>query len=384
MKILIVSEKYYPQKNGVQCVTQYQAEGLAQLGHQVTVITSIRHSPVEHEWHNGVEIVRIDALTDFMLYFGDKSRYLELLKTYSKQVDVIMTVCIESWTTDWALQIIDELNCAKVMMIHGIHDFRWSTFKDRSLYGIVRKMWGDIRWRPFFTKNWGNIKKYNSIIQLHEEDFATIYFRKHGVNQQEILYNAVDDQFFETSKEKCNQIVNVGSYSPRKNQIACLKAFYMSDAKDWKLVLIGSSKNNYYEKVIECRSELEKKYGHRDVDIKVNISREETIEELKRSKIYLLTSISEMFPVSLLEGMASGCAWISTDVGINRYLPGGEICNTISKMAEKITALVVNNAWEELGRKGQCFASENCQKNEQVRKLENILLRAVEESKMEI
>ena len=53
-------------------------------------------------------------------------------------------------------------------------------------------------------------------------------------------------------------------------------------------------------------------------------------------------------------------------------------------MAEKITALVVNNAWEELGRKGQCFASENCQKNEQVRKLENILLRAVEESKMEI
>ena len=124
MKILIVSGQYYPQKNGVQNVTQYQAEGLVQRGHQVTVVTSIRHSSVEYEWHNGVEIVRIDAFTDFMLYFGDKRRYLQLLREYAKKVDVIMTVCIESWATDWVLPIVDELDCAKVMMIHGIHDFR--------------------------------------------------------------------------------------------------------------------------------------------------------------------------------------------------------------------------------------------------------------------
>ena len=40
MRILFSTFSYYPNKDGVQTVTQYQAEGLAKLGHNVTVITS--------------------------------------------------------------------------------------------------------------------------------------------------------------------------------------------------------------------------------------------------------------------------------------------------------------------------------------------------------
>lgn len=380
MKILIVSGQYYPQKNGVQNVTQYQAEGLVQRGHQVTVVTSIRHSSVEYEWHNGVEIVRIDAFTDFMLYFGDRRRYLQLLREYAKKVDVIMTVCIESWATDWVFPIVDELDCAKVMMIHGIHDFRWSTFKNRSWYGFARKIWGDIRWRPLFFKNWKQIKKYDKILQLHEEDFATQYFRKHGVKNQSVLYNAVDDEFFELCPEKENQIINVGTYSPGKNQLACLEAFYKTQVSNWKLILIGSTANDYYEKVVQYRAELEEMYGHKNVEIKVNISRAETIEEIKKSKIYLLTSISEMFSVSLLEGMAAGCAWISTNVGVNKYLPGGVICDTTSEMAAAIEK-IADNEWKTMGLCGKNFVSENCNKKKQVEKLEMFLKSAVDQYK---
>ena len=142
----------------------------------------------------------------------------------------------------------------------------------------------------------------------------------------------------------------------------------------------GSSKNSYYKKMIECRAELEKKYGHRDVEIKVNIPREETIEEIKKSKIYLLTSISEMFPVSLLEGMASGCAWISTDVGVNRYLPGGEICNTSLEMAQAIERIVENKYWLTKGEFAKKFAQGNCRKSIQVKRLEHILIAAINEN----
>lgn len=56
-----------------------------------------------------------------------------------------------------------------VMMTHGIHDFRWSTFKDKSAYGLARKVWGDLRWPPLFARNWEHIRRYEAVIQLHEK-----------------------------------------------------------------------------------------------------------------------------------------------------------------------------------------------------------------------
>ena len=40
MKFLITVATYYPLADGVQMVTQYTAEELVRLGHEVTIITS--------------------------------------------------------------------------------------------------------------------------------------------------------------------------------------------------------------------------------------------------------------------------------------------------------------------------------------------------------
>ena len=40
MKIIFTVNTYYPYKDGVSVVTQYLAEGLAQKGHEVLVMTS--------------------------------------------------------------------------------------------------------------------------------------------------------------------------------------------------------------------------------------------------------------------------------------------------------------------------------------------------------
>lgn len=392
MKILIAVFTYYPERNGVQIVTQYQAEGLAKLGHDVTVLTNRlcdqgnifkdtfktnKTDIVVCEEHEGVKILRYDAFTDLMIHVGNKKEYQNYICEESKKYDVMMFVYPQTWCTDWVLPICDDIKCAKFMMVHGIHDFRWSNFKDRSAYGLARKIWGDIRWPLYFKKNWKNFKKFDAIAQLHEQDFAAQYFRKNGVENQKILYNAVDDDFFEFDGEKKNQIVNVGTYTPRKNQMACLQAFYQANLPDWKLVLIGSSKNGYYEKLLKAKKMLEQKFGKRDVEIKVSVTRKETIRDVCESKIYLLTSISEMFPVSLIEGMAANCAWISTNVGINKYLPGGKICETPQEMAQCLEKFSKSEYWKELAQKGKEFALENCQKEAQVKKLEKILLDAV-------
>lgn len=41
MKIVFTVHTYYPEKNGVQVVTEYLAEGLAKKGHDIHVITSL-------------------------------------------------------------------------------------------------------------------------------------------------------------------------------------------------------------------------------------------------------------------------------------------------------------------------------------------------------
>lgn len=49
MKILISVHTYYPDKNGVQMVTQYIAEGLAKK-HEVKVITELKKIILEKKY----------------------------------------------------------------------------------------------------------------------------------------------------------------------------------------------------------------------------------------------------------------------------------------------------------------------------------------------
>ena len=112
-----------------------------------------------------------------------------------------------------------------------------------------------------------------------------------------------------------------------------MEAFYVAQLPEYRLVLIGSAANDYYKLLKKRKAELEQTYGQRDVEILAAIPREETIRLVKQSQVYLLTSISEMFPVSLIEGMAAGCSWVSTDVGIDCYLPGGKIADTPQEIA---------------------------------------------------
>lgn len=379
MKILICSFTYYPAVNGVQNVTEYQAEGLVAHGHEVTVITGYpkgRECQPE-ELYNGVHIQRFHASTDNMIHRGNKKAYQKLLLDLSKQMDIILTVCPETWCTDWAIPLAGKLDCALVMMAHGIHDFRWQNFRDRSAYGILRKLWGNLRWPPFFAMNWSNIQKFDAIIQLHEKDFATQYFQKHGVKNQFVLYNAVEDAFFDADVEKEKQIVNVGTYCTNKNQEKALEAFYKADLPDYKLVLIGSKRNKYYDQLQTRVEKLEQLYGHRVVELYVGITRDETVKKVKQSQIYLLTSISEMFPVSLIEGMAAGCAWVSTDVGIDRYLPGGVIADKVDDISATLEQLIAENNWQQQGEQSRIFALENCRRNKQVERLEKIMHEAL-------
>ena len=68
--------------------------------------------------------------------------------------------------------------------------------------------------------------------------------------------------------------------------------------------------------------------GHMDV-----IFSSQTVEKIKKASVFAMGSKKEMFPISIIEAMAAGVPFISTDVGCVKYLPGGVIVENEREMA---------------------------------------------------
>ena len=56
MKILFAVHSYYPEKDGVTIVTRYLAEGLANRGHYIAVVTEDKGKYKASDTFKGVEI----------------------------------------------------------------------------------------------------------------------------------------------------------------------------------------------------------------------------------------------------------------------------------------------------------------------------------------
>lgn len=374
MKIIITVATYYPSIDGVQKVTQYQAEGLVRLGNDVTVITSDNHGEYEsEEIHNGVKIIRINAYNKFTMHLGAKKEFQRLVLEHSCDADVMMNVCIQSFAADWVLPIIEQISCTKILYLHSMHDFRWnrSDFLSGSLF--IKKILKNIKLGIFYKYKWHKIEQFDKVIHLHEKDYDIPYFVNRGYKNNYVIYNAVDDVFFDMEKvNKKNTIINVGTYNARKNQKKCLDIFYKADTFDYKLILVGQPNNKYYQQLCAYKEALDKRYGKKEVDIYCSIPRTETVRLIKESKIYLLTSIWEAFPISLIEALASGSFYISNNVGIVRYIPGGYIGNNEVDLIRKL-AEVCESGVDHLIIDGIKYAEQYFKQDKQVKNLYSIL-----------
>ena len=124
--------------------------------------------------------------------------------------------------------------------------------------------------------------------------------------------------------------IYVANYSANKNQVRAVSAFMKSGCSNMELVLVGSSPNHYYSKV---RALIDASPCRDRIHLLAAIPREDTISLIKNAYASLLTSRSEYFPITLIEGMACGKPFISTDVGVVRNLPGGVVCKTDHELA---------------------------------------------------
>lgn len=378
MRILVTVNTYYPMLDGVQAVTDYLTTGLAQRGHQITVVTPMSPGLPTKEIYKDITIIRVNVYTKYALYHGNRDDYRNLIIKLSKKNDVMINVCTQNALTDLLFPVLNQISCKKVLHIHGINDFKWrkSDFMDWKYFAY--KIWKNFQWWKLYQFNETAIKKYDAVLQLHRFDPGYIFFKKKYGIKSYILENACDKRLGEINGiHKGKYCVCVANYIIRKNQAFLIKAFYRAKlSSDWKLVLIGSEKNEYYNELIELSQKLEEKYGHRDIELKAGVSREETIDLVKRASIYLLGSTWEAFSISIIESMAAAVPFISTNTGITRFMPGGVVVDTVEGMSYWIELFAAHEEIRKYyGNAGHDYYQKHLTTKNKVDELEHILER---------
>ena len=120
--------------------------------------------------------------------------------------------------------------------------------------------------------------------------------------------------------------------------------------------------------------ELEKIYGKKDVFFLSEVAREDIPDILSNATLYLVGSLFEEFSISIIEAMAKGVPFVSTNVGNTRLLPGGIIVESISQMHKSIDLLLNNTElYKEYSRQGRAYAMQNCRTEYAVDQLEKYI-----------
>lgn len=380
MKILFTTATYWPCKDGIQAVTQYQAEGLQGLGHEVTVVTNVHKDMPRQERHNGVSIIRYPIQNKHSLYFGNKKEYRRLVLSVYDSCDCMINVATEQPFTDWLIPLIGKIKGKKILVEHGISNWKLQKKDFESTKRLAHGIYRCLRFGIFYKVAKKYLKKYDYVTNLHEFSHGNEYFKKYCGIDCKVLYNAVESAFFYDKLPfpesfPANYFVCIANYCTGKNQVDTLEAFYKVGIKNVTMIFVGSSVNDYYNTLMNRNEKLRVLYN-RSLDVRFlhDIPRESIPSIVRYAELAVMNSLSEHFPITICEAMASGVPFVSSKAGIASYLPGVIIAESVTATAYWMRMLHEN---KEIARKiGDCgknFAFTNLRIEDKVRQLNELI-----------
>lgn len=389
MKILFLPASYFPNVSGVPVVVKYLAEGLSSKGHDVAVATqSFMEEPLE-DVIDGVKVYRFKIWKDWKhCYKGDLNGFVKFVINYKADVNILE--CTQCITTDTLLPYLKYIRGRKYFHIHGISGL--------SPHNRLFQIKSDVKHTIGNTINWFSSQFYfgyklrramplfDSTICLSTNDDGFEYVKRHS-RKNYVLDNAAENMFYD--EQFCQRdvlgkyvklansrfMMSCANYSYIKNQQGIITEYFLSDSsKDTSLICIGLINNEYYESCKKLVSELEEKFGKRDIHLLYGVERNDIPAIINKSSIYLVGSYLEQYSISIIEAMSQSVPFISTNVGNARLLPGGITINRMGQMHQVIDRLLSDEKmYKDLSDKGRKYAYDNCRISVAVDKLERII-----------
>lgn len=342
MKILYVLEYYYPHIGGAEILFQNLAEGMAERGNEIKVITNYLNGTKKNEILNGVFIKRIKLPKPKRFFFTFFS--FPFIMAMSKEIDIIHASTYGGvFSASFAGYIL------KKPTVLSVHEIWLEEWKNVSFVSKIQKISGPIQ-EIFLLSLPFNIRVSESkytlkrLIDLNFKDSIQI---KGCVSVPENLK-------WEEKKENSYKFIYFGRPGHWRGVDLLIKAFseLLKENKNVKLILILSKEpEKEYNEIMKLILNLK---ISENVEIKEPMEREELFKFIINANSLVIPSISEGFGLSAAEGCALSIPIISSNAGSLPEVVSGKCLffekGNILDLKEKMK-MAIEERWEFIEKK---------------------------------
>lgn len=362
MHLLITAFGFPPEAHGVAHVAFRHAEALARRGHRITVATGFHPGRANRSViPPGIEVAQFRVMGNAhprSRYRGEIQAYVDFIRGFTG--DLICCHCWQTWSTDLAVRGFGGNPAQKVLVSHGV--------SANSRWGWPLRFPDWLLWRPYVLREMPRmLRAFDHVVFLsHRRDNDRFYdrrlavrtgYRTHSVvpNGADLPATGAGDAGF---KARCGirsrrMVLCVGNYSRLKNERMVLEAFVRAELPDTSLVMIGGAPNRYLRGL--QRTWERRRRGHPGtVHFLWGLSQAEIRSAYLAADLFASGSRTECFPLVILDAMAAGVPFVSTDAGCVADLPGGLTVVSARKMAQRMRRILACDAQRSrLGEKGR-------------------------------
>jgi glycosyltransferase involved in cell wall biosynthesis len=388
-RLLILTLFFPPEKNGLSQASFVMAQSFAKRGYEVTVATT-QHPERNESPIPGVEVVdfAIQCEPGWLRRFsGETDRFTRFLK--QDRWDWIVCHGWIEWPFQLSSPLLSGLRAKSVLVSHGFDCHRWTP-----------------RWQP----PWGLglwLRRLPSVLQLpwalRRFDWVTFlsarcdlkhYFDRTiacltGFRRHSVIPNGVDPDTFKVNPSNFRErygiapgdfvFLYVAYYSVGKNQGLAARAFRRARLKNATLVFIGGEFNAVSHAFQEQDRQMTADYPDGRILWLEKVPRELTCNAFFECDAFVMTSKLETQPIVLLEAMAAGKPFLSTDVGCAADLPGGVIAHGEKEIAEAMHRLASERDYgHSLGLLGKKAVEETYQMEKVMDSYERLLVKLLD------
>lgn len=369
LKILIISEHYYPLKGGSVTYVDNLCENLAKTGICVYLITTGADTQNKRRWdktgHYYIHKLPIPKNLRKERYFP-----LFLMREFSSIVEEIKPDIIHISHGFFAPIVIKISNIRKIPIVWTIHNVPpeehiFQKFKNKRINSIFRHIYFGIA--SAFSSVCFKFYHYDKIICVSQSTADKVLSR--GVSDDKICIIpngiSIPDNFVmenTLSKETGNFIIlTVAGIIEHKGQLEVVKGIpqVLKDYPDTMFIFVGPIRSPTYLNSILSIAESLGVQNH--IQITGEVPEEKLHEFYEMCDIYIQPSYQEGFCITIMEAMAHGKPVIGTAVGaIPDFIKGerGILLTSPSPklISEALVFLLSNESKrEEYGENGKNF-----------------------------
>jgi glycosyltransferase involved in cell wall biosynthesis len=352
-RLLILTPSYPPSKDGVANAAALLAEGLAARGHEVAVGT-VWHperapsAPGSNPVVQHFKLQGSPSWTDPLR--GETNQLKRLVAEF--RGDAVLCLGPDAAPTVLAMQTFAKVPAPKVLVSHGFPLHHKVPWHPKFPWGLGT--W--LSWQPFLWQLPWLLRRFDRLVFLSgQRDFGR--FLDHRVahlvarRRIQVIPNGVEWKIAPAHRpdfRRTNGLQDallflcVAYYCDLKNQLMALRAYRRARIPNSALVFIGAELNDYSLQMQQLDQQLAPAFPEGRVLLLEKLDRAPTEAAFAAMDAFVLASKTEAQPIVLLEAMAAGKPFISTDVGCVRELPGGLVVRDEAAMTRELQRLAAN------------------------------------------